>query len=143
MYFRWMIGFLNILFVFSLGCVTLWLFYRSLTSNRVRMSSPKQRAELLLEVSRKGAPLLKISLNKSHYLIGRGPECDIPLKGLGIPFRTGEIYRDNGFYVFKNFRDNSVVINNEAFGKAERKLSVGDEIRLYDYSIRVKQKGTE
>jgi len=79
----------------------------------------------LLEVSRNRAPFLKISLKKGHYLIGRGPECDIPLKGSGIPFRTGEIYRDNGFYVFKNFRDNSIVINNGLLEKQKESFLQG------------------
>lgn len=140
MIFRWMIEFLNFCFVFSLGMVTLWLFFQSLAFDRVRRSSPKQRAELLVEVYREGVPYLKIPLNKSHYLIGRGPECDIPLRGMGIPLRIGEIYRDNGGHVFRNLRDNSVMINKEPLGKMERELSPGDEIEVYNYSIKVNQK---
>jgi hypothetical protein len=135
-----MINFLNMFFVFSLGMVTLWLFFQSLTFDRVKRSSPKKRAELLLEVRREGAPFLKMSLDKSHYLIGRGPECDVPLRGMGIPLKIGEIFQENGGYIFKNYNQNSVMINNEHVGKEVREIWPGDEIRFYNYSIWVKQR---
>jgi hypothetical protein len=140
MIFRWMIEFLNFSFVFSLGMVTLWLFFQSLTFDRVRRSSPKQRAELLLEVYRDGAPYLKIPFNKGHYLIGRGPECDIPLRGMGIPLKIGEMYEQEGNYVFKNLHNNSVMINGRPLGKEIKSVSPGDEINAYNYSIQIKEK---
>ena len=73
---HWMIKLLNAVFVFSLGTVTLWLLCGSLISDRVRRSSPLKRAELFLSVNRDNTPFLNIPLKKSHYLIGRGPECD-------------------------------------------------------------------
>jgi hypothetical protein len=135
-----MIEFLNFSFVFSLGMVTLWLFYHSMASGRVRRSSPKPRAELLLEVFRDGSSFLKLPLNKSHYLIGRGPECDIPLRGMGIPLKVGALFQQDGAYLFKNFQSNSVMINNRPIHKEARPVCPGDEIRAYNFSIRIKEK---
>jgi hypothetical protein len=140
MVYRWLLEFLNFFFVFSLGMVTLWLFFKSLTFDKVRRSSPKQRAELLLEVYRNGAPYLKIPLNKSHYLIGRGPECDIPLRGMGIPLKIGEMYEQEGGYIFKNLHNNSIRINGMSLGKEIQFVSPGDEINAYNYSIAIKPK---
>lgn len=143
MVYRWLIEFLNFVFVFSLGMITLWLFRQSLASDRVKRSSPKQRAELLIEVRRDGAPFLRMPLVKSHYLIGRGPECDIPLRGMGIPFRVGEIYRQDVSYVFKNFQSNFAMINGKFFSNEAKTIFPGDEIRAYKYSIRITEKGSE
>ena len=140
MLFRWMIEFLNFVFVFSLGMVTLWLFFQSLTFDKVRRSSPKQRTELLLEVYRDGAPFLKIPLNKGHYLIGRGPECDIPLRGMGIPLKIGEMYEQKGGYIFKNLHKNSIMINGRPLEKGIKSVSQGDEISAYNYSIQIKER---
>jgi hypothetical protein len=134
-----MIKLLNVVFVFSMGSVTLWLLIRSLASGRVRRSSPSKRAELFLRISRNKTPFLNILLNKSHYLIGRGPECDIPLKGMGIPLRVGEMYQQDDHYVFRNFHDNSVMINNEPIGKEARKILPGDEIMIYNYTIKIQE----
>ena len=133
---------MKFLFVFSLGMVTLWLFFQSLTFDKVRRSSPKQRAELLLEVCRDGAPYLRIPLNKSHYLIGRGPECDIPLRGMGIPLKIGEMYAQEGGYIFKNLHKNSIMINGRPLGKEIKSVFPGDEISAFNYSIAIKHKGT-
>jgi len=142
MVYRWLIEFLNFVFVFSLGMITLWLFRQSLASDRVRRSSPKQRAELLVEVYRDGAPFLRMPLVKSHYLIGRGPECDIPLMKMGIPLRIGEICEQERGYIFKNFQNNSVTMNNKPVGKETVVIYPGDEIRTYNYSIKIKDRGT-
>lgn len=142
MIFRWMIQFLNILFILSLGMITLWLFCKSLASDRVRRSSPKPRAELLLEVLRDGSSFLKIPLNKSHYLIGRGPECDIPLMKMGIPLRIGEISEQGEGHLFKNFKGDSVTVNNKPIGRERIMIYPGDEIRAYNYCIRIRQKET-
>lgn len=139
MFLHWMIKLLNIVFVLSLGIVTLWLFYRSLTSERVRRSSPAKRAELFLRVSRDNTPFLKIPLEKSHYLIGRGPECDILLKGMGIPLRIGEICLWDGEYIFRNFHTNSLMINNEPAESEMRKILPGDTIMLYNYTIMIQK----
>ena len=137
MLFHWMIKVLNIVFVFSLGIVTLWLFYRSLTSDRVRRSSPSKRAELFLRISRDNAPFLKIPLEKSHYLIGRGPECDILLKGIGIPLIIGEIYLKDGHYFFHSFKHNSAKINNEQMGIESKEILSGDDLIIYNYKITI------
>jgi hypothetical protein len=121
---HYVIKLLNIVFVLSLGIITLRLFYQSLIFDKARRSSPLKRAELFLRVGKNRAPFLKMPLKKSHYLIGRGSECDIPLKGMGIPLRVGEIALINGEYVFKNLGDNSI-----------KKILPGDEIMLYNYTI--------
>jgi hypothetical protein len=139
MIFRWLVQFLNFLFIFSLGMIMLRLFYDSLASGKVRRSSPKPRAELLLEVLRDGAPFLKIPLTRSHYLIGRGPECDIPLRGMGVPYKAGELYQKEGEYFLMN-SSKDLVINREQPGKGSRKVMPGDEIGIRDYSIRINQK---
>ncbi|MBM4305236.1 MAG: hypothetical protein FJ123_00725 [Deltaproteobacteria bacterium] len=94
----------------------------------------------MLEVCRDGAPYLKIPLNKSHYLIGRGPECDIPLRGMGIPLMIGEMYKQEGGYFFKNFHNNSIMINGRPPGKEVKSVSTGDEIDAYSYTIQIKEK---
>jgi hypothetical protein len=139
MIFRWLVQALNFLFIFSMGMIMLRLFYGSFTSDRVRRSSPKQRAELLIEVYRDGAPFLKMPLNKNHYLIGRGPECDIPLRGVGLPYKAGELYQKDGEYFFRNSNEN-LTINQEHPGKGSRKVMPGDEIGIGNYSIRIGQK---
>jgi hypothetical protein len=122
---HWTIKLLHVVFVFSLGAVTLRLFYASLTSDRVRRPSPSKRAELLLRVNRNGSPYLNLPLRKSHYLIGRGPECDILLKGQGIPLNVGEIYLKDGEYFLKDGRG------------SEGRLSPDQGFKLYDYSVTV------
>ncbi len=135
-----LIELLNIVFVFSLAMVTLWLFFQSLPFDMVRRSSPKQRAELLLEICRDGVPYLKVPLKRSHYLIGRGPECDIPLRGMGIPLKIGEISEQGGNYIFKNLHDHSVVVNGRPLGKETKSVLLGDEIHAYHYSIHIKER---
>lgn len=131
-----MIKLLHVVFVFSLGTVTLWLFFRSLISDKVRRSSPSKRAELFLRVFRDGRQYLKIDLEKSHYLIGRGPECDILLKGMGMPVRVGELFHQNGEYFFKSLSE-STVMNDNLAGTDPRKLLPGDKIMLYNYAIQI------
>lgn len=140
---HWTIKLLHVVFVFSLGTVTLWLFFRSLASDRVRRSSPLKRAEFFLTICRNGAPYLRMPLKKSHYLIGRGPECDIPLKGVGIPVIAGEVCVYDGDYIFRNYRNSSVPINGGPISETPRKLLPGDEIMLYNYTIQVKGKDDE
>jgi hypothetical protein len=137
MMFHWLIKFLNIIVVLFLGIVTLWLLYESIITDRVIRSSPSKRAELFLRVSKDSAPFLKIPLEKSHYLIGRGTECDILLKGMGIPLRIGKIYLHDGNYFFRNLHDNSVLVNEEPIGKGAIKLLLGDEIGFHNYMIKV------
>ena len=134
---HWVIKLLNIIFVFSMGMVTLWLFYRSLASDKVRRSSPSKRAELFLRVSRNNTPFLKIPLEKSHYLIGRGRECEIPLKGMGIPLIACEIFIKGDNYSFKNLQDNSVSINGQSIEKGSREIVLSDTIKLYNYTITI------
>jgi len=134
-----MIKLLNIIFVFSMGMVALWLFHQSLVSDRVRRSSPSKRAELFLRVSRDNAPFLKIPLEKSHYLIGRGPECDILLKGMGIPLKVGELYLQDDHYIFRNFHDYSVTVNNTPIANEEKHILSGNEICLYNYKITISE----
>jgi hypothetical protein len=128
---HWMIKLLNLVFVSSLGIVALWLFSSSLASGWVRRVSPSKRAELFLRVSRNGSPYMKLPLEKSHYLIGRGPECDILLKGQGIPLGAGEIYLEDGEYVFKNRETGEI---------AKKKILPGDELILYNYVIQIEGK---
>ena len=139
MFFHGMIKFLNLIFISALGFVTLQLFFQSLILSKVRRSSPKKRAELLLEVRRDGAPFLSSFLTKSHYIIGRGPECDIPLRGMGIPLRVAEICPQEGGYVVKSFQDNSLSINSEPFGSEEKRISPEDEIKFCNYSFKIKR----
>ncbi len=135
-----LIELLNILFVFSLAMVTLWLFFQSLPLDKVRRSSPKQRAELLLEICRDGVPYLKVPLKRSHYLIGRGPECDIPLRGTGIPLKIGEISEQGGDYIFRNLHDHSVIVNGRPLRREIKSVLLGDEISAYHYSIHIKER---
>jgi len=137
MLFHLLIKLSNILFVFLLGIVTLWLSYMSMVSGRVRRSSPSKRAELFLGVKRNGYLYMRLPLRKSHYLIGRGLECEIPLRGMGIPIRVGEIYRQNERYVFRNLQDHPVMINNEPMERGSREILIGDEIMLYNYTITI------
>ena len=128
---------LNGVFVFSFGVVTLWLFLRSLSSLRVRRSSPSKRAEFFLRITREGIPFLNIPIEKNHYLIGRAPECDILLKGPGMALKMGEIRAGNGICTFRSLVDNCARVNNESIGREERPLFPGHEIRLYDYLLKV------
>jgi hypothetical protein len=97
---------------------------------------PSKRAELFLRVFRDGRPYLKIDLKKSHYLIGRGPECDILLKGMGMPVSVGELFQQNGEYFFKGLSE-SAVMNNDPAGTDPRKFLPGDKIMLYNYAIQI------
>ena len=133
---------LNLIFVFSLGAVTLWLLYRSVISNKVRRSSPSKRAELFIRVLRNNTPFLNVPFNKSHYLIGRGAECDILLKGMGIPLTIGELSLRDDDCIFRNFQDNSVRINDEPIVKEARKIVPGDEIIMYNYAIKILQENS-
>lgn len=133
----WYIKLFNCVFAFSLCIVALWLFCRSLTSDRARRSSPKQRAELFLSVSRDGAPYLKIPLEKSHYLIGRGPECDIPLRGWGIPVNVGELTVDAEGCLFKSHQTSSQDSNGEFSAEGSRRILPGGQVRLYNYTLMI------
>ncbi len=121
----WTIKLLNIVFSVSLGLVALRLCIGGFASDKVRRSSPSKRAELFLRVSRNGSSYMNLALEKSHYLIGRGPESDIILKGTGIPLNVGEIYLKDGEYIFRDFQEN------------EEKLSPDVELKLYDYCVKV------
>lgn len=69
---------------------------------------------------------MNIPLVKSHYLIGRGSECDIPLKGIGIPVNAYEIYLEDEDYVLRTF---------ESGESASKKILLGNELVLYNYTI--------
>ena len=137
MFFHWVIRLLDILSVLFLGMLTLWLLCGSLVADMVRRSSTSKRAELFLKLFRNNNPFLKIPLVRSHYLIGRGPECDIQLKVLGIPLRTGELRVKDGTCTFINLHDHSASINNLPIEKGEREFLSGDTIRLYNYSMTI------
>jgi hypothetical protein len=130
---------LNGVFVFSFGLVTLWLFLRSLSSHKVRRSSPSKRAEFFLRITREGIPFLNIPIEKNHYLIGRAPECDIILKGSGMALKMGEIRAENGVCAFRSFVDNCASVNNGPIGREERPLLPGHGIRLYDYLLEIQR----
>lgn len=134
---HWMIKLLNVVFVFSLGIVAFRLFYRSLISDKARRSSPAKRAELFLMVSKDGAPLLKFPLGESHYLIGRAPECDIPLKGSGIPLNVGELIVDEEGCFFKNHKTGSADINEELSPEGPIRILPGSQVRLYNYTLMI------
>lgn len=131
-----LIKILHIAFVASLALVTLRLFIRSLTSEKIRRSSPLQRAELFLRVSRDGVPYLRIPLKKNHYLIGRGPECEILLKGEGIPFYAGEIswMKDDYYYTkaVNDHRRGGLVENSQS-----QNMTQGAKIAVADYMIEI------
>ena len=141
MLFHWIIKLLNIVAVFFLGGITLWLLYCSI-ADRKRRSSSSKRAELFIRVIRNNTPFLNIPFNKSHYLIGRGAECDILLQGMGIPLTVGELYLRDDNYVFRNFQENSVMINNEPIEKETKRIMPGDEIIIYNYAIKISQENT-
>lgn len=133
----WMIKILNTAFVFSFGAVALWLFYKSLASGKTRRSSPHQRAERFLGIMKDGSPFITIPLRESHYLIGRATECDIPLNGHGIPLKVGEICRRDGHYAFRSFIEGVARIDGERVGREPREISPGNEIFLYNYSLKI------
>jgi hypothetical protein len=137
-----MIKLLNVVFVFSLGTVTLWLLYRSVASDKVRRSSPSKRAELFIRVLRNNTPFLNFPFNKSHYLIGRGAECDILLKGMGIPLTIGELSLRDDDCIFRNLQEHAVRINDEPIEKEVRKIVPGDEIIVYNYAIKILQENS-
>jgi len=127
MFSLWTIKLLNVVFSASLGLVALRLCIGGFASDKVRKSSPLKRAEFFLRVSKNGSSYMNLVLEKSHYLIGRGPECDILLKGIGIPLNVGEIYLKDGEYIFRDFEEN------------EEKISPGAELKLYDYCVKVER----
>ena len=86
---------------------------------------------------RDGAPFLTVKLEKSHYLIGREPGCDILLKGIGVPMRVGEIFLCDGNYAFRNFAGYSVKINGMPMGEEARKVMPGDEITFCNLAVTV------
>ena len=137
MFFHWVIRLLDILSVLFLGMLTLWLLCGSLVADMVRRSSTSKRAELFLKLFRNNTPFLKIPLVKSGYLIGRGPECDIQLKGPGIPLMAGELLIKEGTCTFINLHDNYALFNNLPIEKGDREFLSGDTIRLYNYSMTI------
>jgi len=127
---HWTIKLFHAIFVSSLGAVTLWLLFVSMTSDMVRRSSPKQRAELLLRVWKDGTSYLSLPLGKGHYLIGRGPECDIFLKGPGIPLKVAEIYMKGDDYHLR------MPLEDEGEGN-EKMLLPGEKLMLYNYAMQL------
>jgi hypothetical protein len=101
-----------------------------LTSGKIRRSSPLKRAEFFMRVKKDGVPYLNIPLVKSHYLIGRGQECEINLKGTGIPVRVGELSLEDDGYVFKSFQPE---------GMQETKILPDAELVLYNYEIKIEE----
>jgi predicted component of type VI protein secretion system len=120
--------------------MALWLFFRCVTFDRVRRSSPAQRAELFLAIRREGTPFSSLQLKEGHYLIGRGPECNIPLKGAGIPFRAGEIKRMDNGWIFRYSNPGTITINGTNPTDPERELQPGDEIQICNYCINVEER---
>lgn len=127
----------NLALVISLGLVTLRLLVGSLLFDRVRRSSPSKRAELFFKVFRKGAPFLKVVLDKSHYRVGRGPECDILIKGEGIPLQVGDLFFKDNQYFFRKSSPNFVTINGQPGPEGLVRITLEDEIRVNDYSMRI------
>ena len=83
-----------------------------------------------MRVKKDGLPYMNIPLVKSHYLIGRGPECDINLKGIGIPIRAGEISLEDDCYFFRSFQSGE---------GAEKTILPDDELLLYNYAIKLEE----
>lgn len=125
----------NMIFAVDLGIILLWLLVSSLTFDKVRRSSTSKRAELFIKVFRDGAPFLKVVPSKSHYLIGRGPECDIRINGEGVPLKVGEFRFKGGGNFFKKFPHNLVYINGCPMDEAEVGISPDDELICYGYTI--------
>ncbi len=125
----------NLIFAVDLGIIILWLLISCLTFDKVRKSSTARRAELFIRVFRDGAPFLKVVPSKSHYLIGRGPECDIRINGEGVPLKVGEFRFKGGGNFFNKFPNNSVYINGSPVAEAEVGISPDDEIVCYGYTI--------
>lgn len=123
----WTIKLLNIVFSVSLGLVALRLCIGGFSSGKLKRSLSSKRAELFMRVSRNGSSYMNLALEKSHYLIGRGPECDILLKGAGIPLSVGELYLKDGEYIFRDFQEK------------EERIFPGAELKLYDYRIKVER----
>jgi predicted component of type VI protein secretion system len=133
---------LHIIFACSLGGMALWLFFRCVVFDRARRSSPFQRAELFLAIRRESTPFSSLKLRKGHYLIGRDHECDILLKGAGIPRRVGEIERANSGWVFRHTNPGTISINGANVTGPETKLQSGDEIQISDYYITIEERET-
>ncbi len=129
---------LNAVFVASAGVVALLLLFASILNGTARMSSPKQRAERLLTVMRDGAVFLSMPLRKRHYRIGRSPECDIPLKGPGIPPVLCDIFINGGEWNILSHTEDSIAIKGERPGKNKARITIGEKIMLYNYSISIK-----
>ncbi len=127
----------NLMFVLSSGALMLWLLGRSLISGLAWRSSAEQKSELLLEIFRDRASVLRLLLTKKRYLIGRGPDCDIVLKGVGIPLRLGEISRDHGRYFFYTLKDGSAAESDQRIAKGRLKLIPGGEITIHEFRFEI------
>jgi hypothetical protein len=140
---HWMIKLLHPVFVSSLGAASFWLLCMSLASDKIRRSSPSKRAELFMRVKKGGLAYMNIPLVKSRYLIGRGPGCDILLKGAGIPVKIGELsFRENDWLLL-NYAGGAVTINGDQIDNGSRKLLPGERIILYNFTIEIKEGANE
>jgi hypothetical protein len=137
MFFHWLIRLLEVLSMLFLGMLTLWLLCGSLVADRVRRSSPQERAEIFLRIRRAGTPFFNMKIIKSHYLIGRGPECDISLRGTGIPMRIVELRMEKGGCFFRSLAESGILYNGILPGKEMKKLLPGDEIMVSNYIIMI------
>lgn len=88
----WTIRLLNALFTSLLGLLSLRLLSWALQCGRENERPGGPGAEPpVLNILRDRAPFLRVLLEKDRYRVGRDSECDIVLKGPGIPLVAGEI----------------------------------------------------
>jgi hypothetical protein len=128
-----MIKVLNLVFVFFLCGISVWMLYRGLVHERVRKPVSQKRRMPVLRIARDGKDFLKLPLTGKHYLIGRDPSCDIILKGSGIALQAGVLRCRDGRYFFKPFVGQ---IRSED-RVSPRNSSDGGEIRIMNYSLKI------
>lgn len=136
---HWTIKILNALFVWSLGVTVIWLFSRALVSDWVAKTKPIRGETLLLNLMKEGVSYLKMPLEKKRYSIGRETDCDIPLKGIGLPLRA-EIRILGGCCLFDNVIDDHH--STGGVGKIEKRviLKPGQELVLCNYVLRIEER---
>jgi hypothetical protein len=136
---HWTIKILNALFVWSLGATVIWLFSRALVSDWMAKTNSIRGETLLLNVIKEGVSYLKMPLKKKRYSIGRETDCDIPIKGIGLPLKA-EIRVLDGCCLFDDLIDDHH--STGGVGKIEKRviLKPGQELALCNYVLRIEER---
>jgi hypothetical protein len=94
---------------------------------------------LLLNVIKEGVSYLKMPLKKKRYSIGRETDCDIPIKGIGLPLKA-EIRVLDGCCLFDDLIDDHH--STGGVGKIEKRviLKPGQELALCNYVLRIEER---